>query len=819
MGKITKAFLDKFINAVKIPMELGEIQFTIRDTNRGVAYTYVQPGKRADIYLNFNHPLFNTPNMDLNNRNLIGVTLHEMLHKKYTDPSFEELALGRHAIRCRKLFHDINNILEDFTIESRCILSLVINPRISKLLRTGTGIDLCLINPVRCLDSAILTSWKMSPAINEADDILNQIIPAMIQFTDMGPLVPGSKLKDEIKDEVRQIYSELIDAIFEDPAQRIERAIRIYDILEKYCSKDESRTGIGTKGVNKSARGKLSKDDLDKLEKDPRVAAKKKILKRISESMDKDSKKSSSPDDSEEGKEDTEKKAGKPDSSSEKDSEDTPDKTDAEKSSESSSDKEDRSPDERKESDDKSSSKKDEASSEKGDSDDSEPDDSEEDSGDSDDRTDDKDAEDDEDDFGDDCDPDESEAPDEDAEDGYDGEEPDDETESDPEDDDSDGESRGKTPVSDSEEEGDSDEEKPSDDADEEKDESDTDAASADKSTPDGTPMERKPDLGEDEDPFVCDDLDLETIKSEEEIISKEKIEVSESVNVEHADFSKKEDTERLAVERDVIPAYTASIQCKNFTVTGVSEATMEAYNAALNNNRAAVSRFTKTLTNLAHEPEHSERSLTGRLNRESYAFKRHTSLRIFDKVTQKDRTNARIVIALDVSGSMSGNKIYKAKEALACIVEGLTNAGIPVKVMTFCDDGHSVIHHHYVNYHTGKAERSSIMQIEAGGDNFDGYSIRYALKEVVKLKTRNRLLMVISDGAPLTRMVSNPTQDAINAIKEAKRRTKVIGIGIDANKDILRRMYTDTFVELDNIESLMSTLCKIVLKEVQKWQ
>ena len=493
-----------------------------------------------------------------------------------------------------------------------------------------------------------------------------------------------------------------------------------------------------------------------------------------------------------------EKKAGKSDSSSGKESEDTPDKSGADKGSEESSDKEGKSPDERKKSDEKPSEKE-EDSSEKGSPDASKPDDGEEAPGDTDKRGDDeKGADDKPESSDDDHDPDESENPEEEE---------------------SGREDCGAESEEGSEEETESAEDGSPDDTDKSEEEANPEETSADKSTPDGTPMEKDPDL-EEEDPFVCDDLDLETIKSEEEIISKDRIQVSETVNSEPADFSKKEDTERVEIDREANPAYAGrTIECKNYIVTGVSEKTMEAYNGILERNRSSVSRFSRTLTKLSHEPEHRERAMAGRLNRENYTFKRHTSLRVFDKVTQKDRTNARIVIALDVSGSMQGNKINKAKEALACIVEGLTNAGIPVKVMTFCDHGNYVEHHHYVNYRISKAARSSIMQIQAGGDNFDGYSIRYALKEVMKLRTRNRLLMVISDGAPLTRMVSNPTQDAINAIKEAKRKTKVIGIGIDANKDVLRRMYTDTFVELDNIESLMSTLCKIVLKEVQKWQ
>ena len=107
---------------------------------------------------------------------------------------------------------------------------------------------------------------------------------------------------------------------------------------------------------------------------------------------------------------------------------------------------------------------------------------------------------------------------------------------------------------------------------------------------------------------------------------------------------------------------------------------------------------------------------------------------------------------------------------------------------------------------------------IHADGCNFVGYSIRYALKDLLKGRTKNTLMVVISDGQPNSQLVRNSREDAAMAVREAKRRTKVIGIGVDANQDILRTFYKDTFVELRNIETLMSTLSKLIVKEVKSW-
>ena len=110
-------------------------------------------------------------------------------------------------------------------------------------------------------------------------------------------------------------------------------------------------------------------------------------------------------------------------------------------------------------------------------------------------------------------------------------------------------------------------------------------------------------------------------------------------------------------------------------------------------------------------------------------------------------------------------------------------------------------------------------MQIDADGCNFDGFSIRYALKALMGCNSKHHMMIVISDGQPSTSIIQGAVKDAAEAVKEAKRRTKIIGIGIDSNMQVLRSFYKDTFIELDNIENLMSTLADTILSEVRSWK
>ena len=84
----------------------------------------------------------------------------------------------------------------------------------------------------------------------------------------------------------------------------------------------------------------------------------------------------------------------------------------------------------------------------------------------------------------------------------------------------------------------------------------------------------------------------------------------------------------------------------------------------------------------------------------------------------------------------------------------------------------------------------------------------------------KSLILIIISDGQPNTSYIDykHMLADTAAAVTEAKRLTRVIGIGIDANIDTLKGFYKDTFVEMTDIENLMKNLTRLIEKEVRSW-
>ena len=822
----------RYAEKVKILLGLDSVVFDIsQDTGCGVACTYLLPGKVTQIKINLLHPMFTTKNEALNIRNMFGVIVHEMLHKLYTDPMVEEKALKRTRIPFQNLFHKVNNILEDFIIESRCILTLDVSDDVIDILKQGkNGVDLHLFNPVRCLDSAILTSWKMSPPVSEMLPEHSQIISAMIQFTDMGPLVPGSRVKEPLKEDIAEIYGELMQAVFESPEERIKRTVRIYNIIEKYCNSDTEQNPGGTKGQNREAKRTLTKEEIERLKNAPRNSAQAKILERVKKASQNPENKPSGSDQAgkneqnsssnqAQGSSGTNSKASdsseKPTGNADSNGGSGSDNSDASSSkSEAASGSNAAHPgenDNNSEHDNESSASSKASSATDNPADDSSSDSGKEDAGDASESG---------------NDTKQSNELDNSSTEG-DNSEQSSESKADTKDssvcdDNQDGDSfadSGKENPRDAADQGENEQETPgengADDASEtgndtkQSNESDSSDGqeSANEETAEGDPYLGKPD-------------DYKSIDKRIEEIIRERIPVEEIDKLTGLVKDTRQNTESVNTILDKnYSGQTQTIVCKNYTVTGVSESTELAYKQVIEANREFVTRFSKKLTNIAQEEDARDVSMSGRISTNRDLKHKDTSLRVFEKRNVFERTDSRVIICLDCSGSMVGTKIMNAKNALCCIVEGLTRAGIPVKVMTFCEQSRTVVHHHYVGYKNTLAAKSSIMMIEAGGCNFDGYSIDFARKDLLKLKSQHHLMIVISDGKPSSNLVYDKIADTARAVREAKRKTRVIGIGVDANKDVLRGFYKDTFIELSSIEQLMTSLGKLILKEVRKWE
>lgn len=193
----------------------------------------------------------------------------------------------------------------------------------------------------------------------------------------------------------------------------------------------------------------------------------------------------------------------------------------------------------------------------------------------------------------------------------------------------------------------------------------------------------------------------------------------------------------------------------------------------------------------------------------------------------EMDSPDLSVLILIDGSGSMSGEKQEKAIESALILHEVLKRQAIP----------HSIIEHNapgattkininiLIDFFAKQDAKLNILRVDANYCNRDGLALLWAERHLAKIQAENKLLLVISDGQPY-----HPTRDeatdyrglpAINdtakIVKQInKRGINVIGIALEDDTcgcyDSLRAIYPN-LVKCDNLKELTKKLLNIIVK------
>ena len=307
------------------------------------------------------------------------------------------------------------------------------------------------------------------------------------------------------------------------------------------------------------------------------------------------------------------------------------------------------------------------------------------------------------------------------------------------------------------------------------------------------------------------------------EDIKKIKSEISTLKNVE-------KDSESTKKEAESVPDYSSEVNknynkvsCKNIVTKGDFSALESEYQNIITPMLPGINGLYSQLKRLfVNDREEKEHRASGRVNISRLAGSRKTA-RVFDRrVLPANKSNIAVELVVDISGSMCGRNISVAREATIGLCEVFARLKIPTKVMAFTADTqrYDVVHYHYLNWHNTHSERLKLLQMNAYANNFDGYSIRYAGKEIARRPEEHKIIIVISDGQPACQYYyrGNGITDTTNAIREASKNATVIGVAIDADAEVLYKMYGKHFIYIKRIDELFSQLGQQIRKEIASW-
>lgn len=321
------------------------------------------------------------------------------------------------------------------------------------------------------------------------------------------------------------------------------------------------------------------------------------------------------------------------------------------------------------------------------------------------------------------------------------------------------------------------------------------------------------------DDTYTIDETELEAL--EQSIKAEEKA-------LERKESSKNDDS---SISDSKLPDFditSSSIKqgttCNNMRVANMTGRGLgNLYNELVQESAWEIKTLAKTLSKIfKSDQEEYHRTTSGGYNilRGSVG----TTARIFDK--RRDPGNLKdtqVMLAVDLSGSMCGPKIQSARRAAITFAESLTKVGVPYYIMGYSADQFAQADHiHFVDWNNKKNDRESLATMQANGNNFDGYSIRYAANLLKERNTSNKILFVISDGEPCCasyRSMPAGISDTTLAIKEARKFCTVFGIalGTGCSPKTLQKMYGKDFIWCKDERLLTNILCKKLEKVLAK--
>lgn len=180
-------------------------------------------------------------------------------------------------------------------------------------------------------------------------------------------------------------------------------------------------------------------------------------------------------------------------------------------------------------------------------------------------------------------------------------------------------------------------------------------------------------------------------------------------------------------------------------------------------------------------------------------------------RIEKNDEADINITVLVDLSGSMNGYPIENAMKACVVLQEVCNSLKIPITVLGFKSGRQKVQILHFSNrLLKGRYAHTGIVKMDAGGGTPLYNALLYLPRLLKKQSEEDKLLIVITDGAPDT----GPEPCKIEVAKLG-RYAKVYGMAIGGGRDALANIFGSKYIGIDSLDRLPGELCKVIEKNI----
>ena len=177
--------------------------------------------------------------------------------------------------------------------------------------------------------------------------------------------------------------------------------------------------------------------------------------------------------------------------------------------------------------------------------------------------------------------------------------------------------------------------------------------------------------------------------------------------------------------------------------------------------------------------------------------------------------------LLLDESGSMCSYERSTYARATAIILYDFCQSlNIPVMIYGHSTGVNSVELYSYAEFENiDRDDKYRLMDISARDSNRDGAALRFVAEQLSKRPEEIRILMLISDGQPAdTGYYGTAAEEDLRGIKQEYHRKGLLFIAaaIGNDKENIRRIYGDSFLDISDLEQLPEKLTSILKRYIR---
>lgn len=180
------------------------------------------------------------------------------------------------------------------------------------------------------------------------------------------------------------------------------------------------------------------------------------------------------------------------------------------------------------------------------------------------------------------------------------------------------------------------------------------------------------------------------------------------------------------------------------------------------------------------------------------------------------DEQRLAVGLLVDESGSMDwGDRITHARKTAIVLYDFCISLGIPITIYGHSTGYDDVDLYSYAEFDSLDAsDRYRLMDMSARGGNRDGAALRFVAEHLAKRPETRKLLIIISDGQPAAGGYSGTAAEAdLRGIKKEFQKRGVItfAAAIGDDKENIRRIYKDGFLDITRLEDLPKNMTQLV--------